>query len=767
MLPLTSGPGPSTHSPDVAPLAIDQYVLKVHGLCNLACDHCYVYEHADQSWRSKPATTTPGIVARAARRIADHAHAHALSRVLVVLHGGEPLLLGHDRLRALLHTLRTTIDPVTTLELGLHTNGVLLDERLCELFEEYDVRVGISLDGDRHANDLHRRFRNGRTSHPQVRRALALLRDHPRVYGGILCTIDLRNDPIAVYEALMAERPPMVDLLLPHATWDDPPARPDGVAAPYADWLGRIHDRWLADGRPTPLRLFDSIRSAAAGGPSWSEAVGLGEVGLLVVDTDGSWEQVDSLKTAYDGAARTGMNVAEHSVDTVARHPGVRRGRPGVAGLSATCKACGVVSICGGGLYSHRYKSGSGFDNPSVYCEDLKELVQRVAFPGGGPYHALPGDAVGSLSAGPGSVEVLAALREPQLSIGMALAGEVAKRLEGADEAAAQGWALLCELDGDHSDAVRELLASPYVQEWAVRCLRPTPTADRRQDRSHLAGLAAAAALRAGVPAEVAIPARGGWLHVPTVGSFKVHGDAGTHAVRIDERGIGVDGRSIADPAVGGAWHPVRRAASAFLDVAIEDLDPFRDCHGHPIAGRLTAAELAGWRKDLTSAMSLLHQELPEYARLITWGLSTVVPLLPGAPDRLLSSTARRASCAIALAPAPDPRALAELIVHEFQHVKLNLLMDVHGLCVSPGTARLEVPWRPDPRPVEGVLHGTYAFFGVAELWRARSGQEADAEFRRYQDWVRTGLRRLTDSGELTAAGDTFVAGLAKAVDQW
>ena len=34
---------------------ISQYVLKVHGRCILACDHCYVYEQADQSWRHKPA----------------------------------------------------------------------------------------------------------------------------------------------------------------------------------------------------------------------------------------------------------------------------------------------------------------------------------------------------------------------------------------------------------------------------------------------------------------------------------------------------------------------------------------------------------------------------------------------------------------------------------------------------------------------------------------------------------------------------------------
>ena len=31
-----------------------QFLLKVHSRCNLACDYCYVYQHADQSWRTRP-----------------------------------------------------------------------------------------------------------------------------------------------------------------------------------------------------------------------------------------------------------------------------------------------------------------------------------------------------------------------------------------------------------------------------------------------------------------------------------------------------------------------------------------------------------------------------------------------------------------------------------------------------------------------------------------------------------------------------------------
>jgi uncharacterized protein len=244
--------------------SVSHYVLKAHSRCDLACDNCYVYQHADQSWRVKPRALDVVTARQAAFRISEHARKHRLGEVHVVLHGGEPLLLGHDGLHGVLRALRSLIAPETRLDLRIHTNGVLLDERFCELFADYGVRVGVSLDGDRPANDRHRRYADGRSSHSQVRRALALLRkpEYRHLYAGILCTIDVTNDPIAVYEALLAEAPPRIDLLLPHATWDKPPQRPDGVPAPYGAWLGHIYSRWAADGHPVPIRLFDSLQAA-------------------------------------------------------------------------------------------------------------------------------------------------------------------------------------------------------------------------------------------------------------------------------------------------------------------------------------------------------------------------------------------------------------------------------------------------------------------------------------------------------------------------
>lgn len=824
------------------PATIAQYVLKIAGRCDLACDHCYVYEHADQSWQGKPSTIAMSTVRRAAGRIADHAVEHRIPDVHLVLHGGEPLLLGHHGLRETLAALRTTIDPVTRLHLRLHTNGVRLDERFCELFAEYRVGVGVSLDGDRTANDLHRRFRDGRSSHSQVGRALALLRTpaYRQLYSGLLCTIDLRNDPLAVYEALLAEAPPRLDLLLPHATWDRPPFRPPGVPAPYADWLGRIYTRWTADGCPVPIRFFDSLLSAAAGGPSLSEAVGPDPVDLLVIETNGEWEQADSLKTAHPGAPETGMNVHEHSVDQAAAHPDVAGRQGGVEALCPTCRACPVVRICGGGLYAHRYRTGSRFDNPSVYCTDLKQLIALMTTAPTGPaptgvaggtvrprrspeqpvdtgptFHTLPAGSFEAFAAGPGDVAGMTALTDMWLSVNRAMvasvaaasatgAGETDASAGGRERETAQaGWELLCALDGEHPDSVHAILTAPFTRAWAARCLRPPAHVDTSGgsgtalDRAHLAGLAAAAALHAGVRPELELPVRDGCLYVPTLGGLRVNADGRTGArlprsaldrILAHQAAGKVAGAGRADRHEGerhegdrheakpweepaGPWLPVRTLDAAPLSFAVDDIDPFRSCEVPDVTGRLPPARWSLWSRALTEAATALGRELPGYADVMRIGLKAVVPLLPHASAHGHSATARHAPGAVCVALPPATDLLGELIVHEFQHVKLYSLLELHDLVDVTYPVRSTVPWHSLPRPVEGVLHGTYAYVGVAELWCSRmvnsTHETARDHFTRYRSWVREGLDALWRSQALTTDGERFVQGMRATADAW
>jgi uncharacterized protein len=355
-----------------------EFIVKIHSRCNLACDYCYMYEMADQSWREQPRVMSEETADLAAFRIGEHVTANRLSRVFLILHGGEPLLAGRHLISALVTRTRVACRGAQ-VEAGIQTNAVLLSSSYLELFDELGIAVGVSLDGDETAHDRHRRFVGGRGSYEATVAGLERLRQFPRIYRGLLSTIDLRNDPVKTYETLTGFDPPRISFLLPHGTWDaPPPARTaDPAFAPYADWLIPIFDRWYREPW-VEIPLFESIMRLLCGGVADSEVVGLAPARMVVVATDGSIEQVDSLKSAFDGASATGLHVRDSTFDAALFMPGIVARQSGTQALSEQCRSCRVLRVCGGGQYPHRYRTGTGFANPSVYCPDLMRLIGHI-----------------------------------------------------------------------------------------------------------------------------------------------------------------------------------------------------------------------------------------------------------------------------------------------------------------------------------------------------------------------------------------------------
>jgi uncharacterized protein len=363
------------------PVPFREFIIKIHSRCDLSCDYCYMYEMVDQSWRSQPRRMSVEVAEAIAQRIGEHARQHRLPDVRLILHGGEPLLAGPELIWSLVEATRKAAGPEVRVHTGIQTNGVGLTESFLTLFAELGVRVGVSLDGGPDEQDRHRRFASGRGSYPAVAAALRLLRQpqYRHLFGGLLCTIDVRNDPIATYEALAAFEPPAIDFLLPHGTWDAPPPgrTPAWQETPYADWLIAIFDHWYRNPR-TRVRLFDEIIRLILTGKSSGESVGLAPSTMVVIETDGSVEQADSLKATYAGATLTGLHVNRDQFDAALMLPSMAARQIGVRALAAQCRSCPIHQVCGGGQYTHRYRSGSGFANPSVYCPDLMRLIRHV-----------------------------------------------------------------------------------------------------------------------------------------------------------------------------------------------------------------------------------------------------------------------------------------------------------------------------------------------------------------------------------------------------
>jgi uncharacterized protein len=266
---------------------------------------------------------------------------------------------------------------------------------------------------------------------------------------------------------------------------------------------------------------------------------------------------------------------------------------------------------------------------------------------------------------------------------------------------------------------------------------------------------------------------------LPGLGRLRV-GSAATGTISVADGGFEARTHTgkwhiqLADPAADADWEPVRELRSGQFAVRLEDTDPYRDCHQWPAAERLPDAEFARWQEQFATAWPLIQRDYAPYAEGLAAGLTVLMPLANDIPGREISATARPAFGAVGAALPADGAALALLIIHEFQHVKLGAVLDLFDLCDPTDKQLYYAPWREDPRPLEPLLQGTYAHLGVTDFWRVRRSRvvgdqalDANERFARWRMLTAEAIDTLANSRSLTPQGARFVAGMRATIELW
>lgn len=267
------------------------------------------------------------------------------------------------------------------VKLGMQSNATLFSKEVGDALLEYGMSVGVSLDGPPEFNDRVRYDHQERGSSANVEAALQILAAPPykSLFSGFLCVVDLRADPCAILEYFARFSPRTVDFLLPYDNWDNRPlGKANAKATPYGEWLITAFDHWNARHPSIRVREFENIVRTLTGHASQVESIGLQPVDLIVIETNGDIEAVDSLKASYDGATELKLNVESDNFNTALLHVAVASRQSGADGLCSTCRDCSMLEFCGGGYLPNRYSSANGFKNPSIYCADLKLLIGHV-----------------------------------------------------------------------------------------------------------------------------------------------------------------------------------------------------------------------------------------------------------------------------------------------------------------------------------------------------------------------------------------------------
>jgi uncharacterized protein len=221
---------------------IHNIVVKVAELCNLNCTYCYMYNHADKSYRDRPKVLSKDLFRLLVKRIKEHCDRHPPHSMSFTFHGGEPMLAGPDRIDAYAKYARDTLGSRLT-SIGMQTNASLVNDRWIKVLHDNKIRVGVSLDGPAHIHNRERvDFRN-RGSHGRALKGLLRLKD-AGLFSGVLCVINPRTSGLETYEYFRSLGIQRISYLIPDVTHDSKSQFfPDVGLTPIADYLIPIFDK--------------------------------------------------------------------------------------------------------------------------------------------------------------------------------------------------------------------------------------------------------------------------------------------------------------------------------------------------------------------------------------------------------------------------------------------------------------------------------------------------------------------------------------------
>lgn len=231
-------------------------ILKMTMDCNLRCRYCYEFGRNGETYTGKKfqSEQLEALIERTARLFPG-------SRILWMLHGGEPMLNDVSYFRRIADCIRrVNRDRNVEFAIALQTNATLLTNEWIQTLEDnVDLMseriVSVSIDGPQEINDATRVTSQGRSSYQMTMDAIERIRKSKLTFTTITVVGSHNVDrPDDVY-CFIRDLKPHFSKFIPCYNFDST-GQPElyGInPVQYARFMCRIFDLWLHDlpGRDT------------------------------------------------------------------------------------------------------------------------------------------------------------------------------------------------------------------------------------------------------------------------------------------------------------------------------------------------------------------------------------------------------------------------------------------------------------------------------------------------------------------------------------
>lgn len=359
-------------------------VFKIVERCNIDCTYCYFFHGGDESYKKHPPYVSLETTQELANFLKQGCEELGLKKVIIGYHGGEPMMIGANQLGKMCEIFNTTLSGIAEVEFGMQTNAMLVNQKWIDLLNKYKIDVGVSLDGPKKYNDIHRLDKRKKSTYELTVIGLKKLMEglkHSK--PGVLSVINPESNPSEIYRHFVDVLGiKSMDFLLPHNSYHSPlPAAPEM----YGQFLSELFDVWQSDDDPAiHVRFFDDVLSSFLGG--YSSVYGRGfnnrnnaPPHLINISSNGDLGPVSELMVTSDKVMHTGCNIRTHKLSELLSSPIFTKLTCALESVPDACQQCCWQRVCGGGDLVTRYSLEKEFNNQSILCAGLYHFYSRVA----------------------------------------------------------------------------------------------------------------------------------------------------------------------------------------------------------------------------------------------------------------------------------------------------------------------------------------------------------------------------------------------------
>jgi uncharacterized protein len=351
-------------------------ILQPTPFCNIDCAYCYLPNRSDKT-RLSPESI--GLLFE--RLIQFPTIADVLT---LVWHAGEPLVLGPKWYEESFKRIKDATPAGLAVHHAIQTNGTLLNDRWCQLFAQWDVNIGVSIDGPKELHDLSRVARDGSGT-------------FDKVLAGINC---LRRNriPFHVISVLSPASLEQVDELFHFYRVNEIAEvglnfeEQEGInkrsvfGSGFSDrcvvkFFERLTELMIVENFPIQIReLEQSLNAISAATDADMDNHQAYPFGIITIDVHGDVYTFSPELAGYSSADLGSFaigNIFKHSFAELAQSNTLRRLTEEVERGIDLCKMrCEYFPVCGGGAPGNKlFENGTFASTETTYCRLTKKRV--------------------------------------------------------------------------------------------------------------------------------------------------------------------------------------------------------------------------------------------------------------------------------------------------------------------------------------------------------------------------------------------------------